>query len=647
MGLAPVAYLLYTQILKHHPRRPDWFDRDRLVLSAGHASMLLYATLYLTGYDIQMGDLKSFRQWNSRTPGHPEHGHTPGVETTTGPLGQGLANAVGMAMAEAHMAARFNRPGQTIVDHRTYVICSDGDMMEGISHEAASLAGHLGLGKLVAIYDANSITIEGSTSLSFSEDVAGRFSAYGWQVIDTGELKDDLETVDSALEAAQREISYPTLIIVRSHIGYGAPTRQDSEKAHGEPLGVDEIRGAKRAYNWPEEAEFLVPHEVRADMGQAVAKGDALVNNWEKNLATYSQAYPELAVEFVRAISGDVPTDWHTTLPVFGPADGPMATRTASGMVISAIAKIRPWLVGGSADLAPSTRTLISNSGYFARGKYAERNIAWGVREHAMVACASGMALHGGIRPFVSTFFIFTDYARPAIRLATIMGLPVIYVMTHDSIFVGEDGPTHQPVEHLATFRAMPGLNVIRPADANETVIAWQVALERRDGPTMLVLSRQNLPVLDRERLAGAVGLRRGAYVVSAERGPMPHLALIASGSEVSLALAAQSRLAEQGVDARVVSMPCWKLFRQQSAEYRESVLPCRLSARLALEAASPFGWREWVGDAGDIVGVESFGASAPARELEIHYGFTVENIVERARDLLSRHQTKLLEANE
>lgn len=634
MALAPLAYILWTRFLRFNPKNAQWFDRDRFILSIGHASMLLYSMLHLTGYDLSLDDLKNFRQWGSRTPGHPEYGHTPGVETTTGPLGQGIMNGVGMAMAEAHLAAVFNRPGHEIVDHRTWVFCGDGDLMEGASHEAASLAGHLGLGKLICVFDDNRITIEGSTSLSCSDDAALRFQSYGWHVRNVGDRADDLETLTTAFEEACREKDRPSLIIVRSHIGYGAPNRQDSPSAHGEPLGEEEIRLTKRFYGWPEDAKFLVPDEVRRHMGQSVERGKALEDEWNGRLEAYRKAYPDLADRLAASLSGTLPAGWEADLPVFSPEKG-IATRAASGTTLNAVAAKIPWLAGGSADLSPSTKTVISGSGYVSRDNHSGRNIAWGIREHAMAACAAGMALHGGVRPFTATFFVFTDYARPAIRLAALMGLPVIYVMTHDSIGVGEDGPTHQPVEHLASLRAMPNLHVIRPADANETVFAWRAAMERTDGPTLLALTRQNLPVFDRNETAPADGVLKGGYVLSREKGERPDVILMATGSEVRLVHEAQKTLADEGIDARVVSMPSWEIFRQQPAEYRNQVLPPDITARLAVEAGASQGWQEWVGDRGKIIALDRFGASAPADELFRRFGFTIENIVAKTRELL------------
>jgi transketolase len=637
MALAPLAYILWTRFLLYNPQNPKWFNRDRFILSNGHASMLQYSMLFLTGYDLTLDDLRNFRQWGSKTPGHPEYGHTPGIETTTGPLGQGFMNAVGMAIAEAHLAATFNRGGHEVIDHHTYVFCSDGDLMEGASHEAASLAGHLGLGKLICVYDDNHITIEGDTALAYSDDVAGRFEGYHWHVQNLGDSANDLEALSGAFANARKERGQPSLIILRSHIGYGAPHRQDTKEAHGEPLGEDEVRLAKHSYGWPEDEKFLVPEKVLEHMRSAIARGSELEEEWNGKYSAWRKDFPDLADELEAALSGKLPEGWDSTIPVFKTEDGSIATRAAGGKALNSIADRVPWLLGGSGDLSPSTKTLIANSRYFAWGRYSNRNIAWGIREHAMCACSSGMALHGGIRPFAATFFIFTDYARPAIRLAALMGLPVIYVMTHDSIGLGEDGPTHQPVEHLASFRAMPDICVIRPADANETAWAWRAAMLRTQGPTILVLSRQGLPVFDRSKFAGAEGVLKGAYILSRETAARPDIILMATGSEVQLILEAQKRLAEENVSARVVSMPSWELFLDQPWEYRNEVLPPEIKARLSVEAGAPLGWRDWVGDSGDIIAVTSFGASAPAKEMFRHYGFTVENVVERAKKVVGK----------
>jgi transketolase len=636
MALAPLAYVLWRRFLRFNPKNPDWIDRDRFILSCGHASMLIYPLLHLTGYDLSLDDLKSFRQWGSKTAGHPEHGVTPGVETTTGPLGQGLMNSLGMAMAEAHLAAIYNREGFGIINHYTYALCSDGDLMEGASHEAASLAGHLKLGKLIWIYDNNHISLEGKTDLSYSDNVARRFEGYNWHVQDIGDSANDLAAITDAVSRARQETQQPSLIILQTHIGYGAPSKQDTHEAHGSPLGEEEVRLAKRFYGWPEDAKFLVPDRALQHAREAVDRGQKWESEWHEKFAAYRQAHPDLAKRFEEALRAELPAGWDDDIPVFKPADGAIATRVASHKVLNAFSRRVPWLIGGSADLAPSTKTLMSGTSYLAAGAYANRNIAWGVREHVMCAATSGAVLHGGVRAFASTFFVFIDYARPAIRLAALMELPVIYVMTHDSIAVGEDGPTHEPVEQLASIRAMPHLCTIRPADANEVAYAWRAALMRRNGPTVLVLSRQNLPILDQTRLASAEGVLKGAYVLSHEHNGSPSLIMIASGSEVSLILAAQEKLAAEGIHSRVVSMPSWELFRAQPQEYRDEVLPPHLKARLAVEAGVPLGWTEWVGDAGDVIGMTTFGASAPYQESFKHFGFTVEHVVARAKKLLN-----------
>ena len=636
MALAPLAYVLWTQFLCFNPRNPSWFNRDRFVLSCGHASMLHYAMLFLTGYDLTLDDIKNFRQWGSRAPGHPEYGLTPGIETTTGPLGQGFMNAVGMAMAEARLAALFNREGYPLVDHYTYGFCSDGDLMEGASHEAASLAGHFGLGKLIFVYDDNRITIEGETALTYSDDVCKRFESYHWQVQNIGDAANDLATLSAAFAAARQETNRPSLIMVRSHIGYGSPHFQDTKEAHGAPLGEEEVRLTKKAYGWPEDAQFLVTENVLRHMREAGERGAQREADWNSLFASYKKASPELAEQFLAALRGDLPSGWDTAIPSFAADGKPIATRSASGKVLTAIAQKVPWLFGGSADLGPSNNTILPDCGYFVKGAYTNRNITWGIREHAMCGCSSGMALHGGIRPYAATFFIFSDYARPALRLAAMMKLPVIYVMTHDSIGLGEDGPTHQPVEQLASFRAMPNMCIIRPADANETAWAWRAAMLRTNGPTMLVLTRHNVPVLDRTNVAGAEGLCKGAYILSREQTETPDIILIASGSEVHLILEAQQQLALEKINARVVSMPSWELFREQAQSYRDAILPPDIKTRLAVEAGVPLGWRDWVGDGGDIIGITGFGASAPANVLFKQYGFTVEHIVERAKKILT-----------
>ncbi|MFQ5605454.1 MAG: transketolase [bacterium] len=635
MALAPAAYALWTRIMRYNPRNPHWFDRDRFVLSNGHASMLLYAMLHLTGFDVSLEDIKKFRQWGSITPGHPESHLTPGVETTTGPLGQGFMNAVGMAIAEVHLAAVYNRPGHEVVDHHTYVFCGDGDLMEGASHEAASLAGHLKLGKLICLYDDNRISIEGSTDLTFTDDAAKRFAAYHWHVQDLGEKANDVQTIAAALNQARQEKERPSLIILRTHIGFGSPNLQDTPGVHGSPLGEDEIVLTKRNYGWPENEKFLIPEKALEHFRQAVTRGQEAEAQWNERFSAYRRAHPELAAEFEAALKNQLRAGWDGHIPQFTPEEGALATRSASGKVINAIAEKVPYLMGGSADLAPSTNTLIKNSGYFASGQYANRNLAWGVREHTMCASSSGMALHSGVRPFVATFFVFTDYARPAIRLAALMGLPVIYVMTHDSIGLGEDGPTHQPIEQLSALRAMPNLTVIRPADANEVAFSWRAALLRQKGPTMLVLTRQKLPILDRRQFASAEGVLKGAYVLSREKGDTAQVLLLATGSEVHLILAAQEKLLAEGIQARVVSMPSWELFDEQPQSYRDEVLSPLVKARVAVEAATPLGWRDWVGDAGKIIGITQFGASAPYQEIYQQYGLTVENIIQEVKALL------------
>ncbi len=637
MALAPAAYVLYSRIMRHNPRNPEWFDRDRFVLSCGHASMLLYSILHLTGYGVSRDDIVHFRQWGSSTPGHPEYGATPGVETTTGPLGQGVMNAVGMAIGEAHLAAVYNREGHEIVNHRTYVFASDGDLMEGASHEAASLAGHLGLGKLIMLFDDNRTTIEGGTDLAYTEDVAVRFEGYRWHVQNLGEAANDTAALTTAFKQAREETDRPSLIMIRSHIGFGSPKFEDTAAAHGAPLGDDEVMETKKAYGWSENEKFMVPVEVADHMGGAVDRGAGLETAWNEKFAAYRRAHPELAAQFEAALKGDLPAGWDEGIPEFAPEDGPAATRSASGKVLNAIAKKIPWLLGGSADLGSSNNSLLSGSENFGRGNYAGRNLRWGVREHVMCSASSGMALHGGVRPYAATFFIFTDYARPALRLAAMMGLPVIYIMTHDSIGLGEDGPTHQPVEHLASLRAMPNMSVIRPADSNEVAYAWRAAIERRDGPTMLVLTRQNLPICDRNRTGGAEGVRKGAYVLVKEKGGKPEVILIGTGSEVPLCVEAHEKLAQEGVDTRVVSMPSWDLFRKQPQEYRDEVLPPEVSARVAVEAGAAQGWLEWVGSEGDVVAMDSFGASAPAKVNFEKFGFTAENVAGRAKRLLGK----------
>jgi transketolase len=628
MGLAPAAYVLWTRVLKHNPRNPDWVDRDRFVLSGGHASMMLYSLLYLCGYDVSLDDIKNFRQWESRTPGHPEYGQTSGVETTTGPLGQGFANAVGMAMAERCLAERFNRNEQEIVDHYTFVMCGDGDLMEGVASEAASLAGHLGLAKLVAFYDDNRITIEGGTDITFTEDVESRFKAYHWHVqrVEDG---NDLTAIQNALQAAKAEIDKPSLIILRTHIAYGSPNKQDSCEAHGAPLGEEEVRLTKECLGCPIDEVFCIPDQVLEAFRNCVKSGQEAEARWQEKVAAYTGAHPDLAGQWAAAINGVLPEGWEADLPDFSGTES-IATRAASGQVLNAVAEKIPTLIGGSADLAPSNNTIIKSSHDFQKDTFSGRNIRFGVREHAMGAVLSGMALHKGLRPYGGTFLVFADYMRPAIRLAAMMKLPVIYIFTHDSIAVGEDGPTHQPVEHLASLRAIPGLTVIRPADAFETAAAWRQALETNNGPVALLLSRQKLPVLNADQRDLTKMLSRGAYILADADGK-PDIILMASGSEVSVCLAAKDRLAEKGISARVVSMPSWELFEATSRQYKNEVLPPDVTHRLAVEAGISMGWERYVGNSENIVGINRFGASAPGGTVMEKFGFSVENIVSRA----------------
>ena len=625
MGMADAAYVLWTRFLKHNPANPHWPDRDRFVLSAGHGSMLLYALLHLTGYDLPLEELMNFRQWGSRTPGHPEYGLTPGVEVTSGPLGQGFAVGVGMALAERWLAARFNRPGFPIVDHFTYAIVSDGDLMEGISHEAASLAGHLGLSKLIYLYDDNGISIDGPTSLTFTEDVLARFTAYGWHVqrVDGH----DPAAVEAAIRAAQAETERPSLIACRTHIGFGSPHKQDTAGVHGAPLGEEELRLTKENLGWPQEPPFFIPEQVLPVFRAAREQGAAREQAWHELFARYQEAYPDLAAEFQRVMAGELPDGWEAALPTFTPDDGPLATRAASGIILNAIASAVPELLGGSADLHPSNKTYLKAYAAIQRGDFSGRNLHFGVREHCMGGVLNGLALHGGIIPYGGTFLVFSDYMRPSIRLAAMMGAHVIYVFTHDSIGVGEDGPTHQPVEQLASLRAVPELTVIRPADARETVEAWRVALKHRHGPVALALTRQSLPVLS-TTVDQREGVARGAYVLADVSAP--DVVLIGTGSEVHVALAARELLAERGVAARVVSMPSWELFDAQPQEYREAVLPPSLP-RVAVEAGVSLGWHKYVGSDGAIVAVDRFGASAPYKVVMQHYGITAEHVAERA----------------
>jgi transketolase len=629
MALAPVAYVLWSRFMHHNPHNPAWPDRDRFVLSAGHASMLLYAMLHISGYDLPLEELKRFRQWGSLTPGHPEYGHTAGVETTTGPLGQGVANSVGMAIAERWLAAHFNRPGHEIVNHRVYAIAGDGCLMEGVSQEAASLAGHLQLSNLVWIYDNNHITIEGNTALAFTDDVATRFMSYHWNVMRVGDAN-DLELLDQALQRAQKETDRPTLLIVDSHIAWGAPNKQDTHAAHGEPLGEEEIRLTKQRYGWPPDAKFLVPDEVRVYSERSIKRGEQAEAEWNERFAAYKEAHPDLAAEWETMQRGDLPDGWDAGIPVFPTDEKGVAGRDASAKILNAIAERVPWMIGGSADLAPSTKTRMTNGGDFEAGSYSGRNFHFGIREHAMGAILNGMAL-SKLRAYGSGFLIFSDYMRAPIRLASLMELPVNFIFTHDSIGVGEDGPTHQPIEQLISLRAIPQLHVMRPADANEVVEAWRLIMTSKNQPVALILSRQPLPTFDRAKYASAEGTRQGAYILADCEGT-PDVILIGTGSEVQLCVGAYEQLKAEGVKARVVSMPCSELFMRQSEEYLASVLPPAVRARVAVEAGSTIGWRGYVGLDGRIVARREFGASAPLKELLKQFGFTVENVVAQAR---------------
>jgi transketolase len=651
LDAAPMAYVLWTRFLRHDPNDPTWWDRDRFVLSAGHGSALLYALLHLTGYDLPMEELKRFRQWDSRTPGHPEYGRSAGVDATTGPLGQGLSNALGMAMAEAHLAARYNRPGFDVFDHRTYVLASDGDMMEGVASEASSLAGHYRLGKLVVLYDDNHVTLSGSTPITFTEDVARRYEAYGWHVqrVEDG---NDLPEIDAALERANHEVNRPSLIMVRTEIGYGSPHKEGTFAAHGSPLGPDEVAATKRNLGWPEDARFFVPDEAAAHLGGAVERGRELHQKWRDLFDHYAREHGELARELARRFQGRLPDGWTDDLPMFDADPEGLATRKSAGAVLQSIASRVVELVGGSGDLDPSTHTKLEGEGDFESPErehahvqgvagghwgYDGRNVHFGVREHAMAAAVNGMAYHGGFVPFGATFLAFSDYMRPAIRLAALSQLRCVFVFTHDSIALGEDGPTHQSVGQLASLRAIPNLLVIRPGDANEVRVAWQVAVEQRSRPAALVLTRQAVPTLDRARLAPAEDLRRGAYVLNPDDagGRDPEIILMATGSEVPLIVAAAERLRDGGARVRLVSMPCWELFEEQDADYREQVLPARVTARLAVEAASPLGWGHYVGPRGAVIAVGRFGASAPGEVVMREYGFTPEHVARRAREVM------------
>ncbi len=634
MGMADAAFVLWAQFLKHDPRHPEWADRDRFVLSAGHGSMLLYAMLHLTGYDLPLEQLKRFRQWESMTPGHPEYGAAPGIEATTGPLGQGISMAVGMALAERLLAARFNKPDYELVDHYTYTICSDGDLMEGVAAEAVSLAGHWGLGKLIALYDDNDISLAAPTSATFTEDVTARFEAYGWHVLEID--GHDRAAVAQAIRAAQAETARPTLIRCHTHIGYGSPNKQDTPGVHGAPLGEEELALTKKNLGWEATEPFFVPAEVRdyfAKLQRGWAQREA---EWQKMFEGYRAAYPEEAAQWQTAWAGELPAGWQDAVPTFAAGED-MATRNASGEVLNAIAPHLPLLIGGAADLASSTKTYLKGHGDVQRDNFGERNLRFGVREHGMGAILNGMSLHGGLRVYGSTFLVFADYVRPAIRLSALMKQPVTYVFTHDSIFSGEDGPTHQPIEHLAMLRATPNLLVIRPCDANEVAAAWQVALETKDKPTVIVMTRQKVPTLDRAKFAPAEGLRRGAYILA--DADDPDVILIGTGSEVHICIAARELLAQEGIAARVVSMLCWKLFEEQPEEYKREVFPPAMTKRVAVEAMAPLGWERYVGTEGAIVAIENrFGASAPYKVIAEKFGFTAEDVAARAKMLI--HET-------
>ncbi|MGJ9383546.1 transketolase [Salipaludibacillus sp. CF4.18] len=633
MGAAPMAYKLFSEYMNHNPANPDWFNRDRFILSAGHGSMLLYSLLHLHGYDLKMEDLKEFRQWGSRTPGHPEVGETPGVEATTGPLGQGLAMSVGFAMAERHLAATYNRDQYNVVDHFTYSICGDGDLMEGVSAEASSLAGHLKLGRLIVMYDSNNISLDGDLHESFSESVEGRYKAYGWQVIRV-ENGNDLEEISKAIASAKDD-DRPTLIEVKTVIGYGSPNKSGKSASHGAPLGEDEIKLTKDAYKWTFEEDFHVPDEVRAHYEKLAEKGKQKEEAWNDMFEGYNKAHPELAAKLKTVIKGELPKGWAEDVPVYEEGDK-AATRASGGDVLNALAKKVPSLIGGSADLASSNKTMLKGEENFSRNNYGGRNIWFGVREFAMAAAANGMALHGGVRPYVATFFVFSDYLRPAIRLSSIMNVPVTYVFTHDSVAVGEDGPTHEPVEQLSALRAIPGLSVIRPADGNEVAAAWKIALETKDQPTALVLTRQDLPTLPASKENAYEGVKKGAYVVSKASGNVDGL-LLATGSEVSLAVEAQKALDKEGIQVSVVSMPSWDRFELQSVEYKESVLPKHIKLRLGIEMAVTLGWDRYTGDQGSVLGIDTFGASAPGDRIMKEYGFTVESVVSRFKQLVEK----------
>jgi transketolase len=640
MGIAPVAYILWDRFLKHDPTDPKWVDRDRFVLSCGHASALLYALLHLTEYDLSLDDLKNFRQWGSKTPGHPEYGLVPGVETTTGLLGQGFANAVGMALAEKRLATQFNRSGCEIIDHHTYVLVSDGDLMEGISHEAASLAGSWKLNKLIAFYDSNDISIDGSTKLAFNDDITKRFESTGWQVIGPVDGL-DLLAVESSVQSAREEQFKPTLIIFKTIIGYGSPN-QDTAKTHGEPLGSENTVAAKKRLKWQVGQTFYVPEEVRSHFRQSAQRRNTSIIAWQQNWARYRSEYPELAAQFLSQMSGELPPNWDNGLGrLFTDLDKPISTRIASGQILNIVESKFPALIGGSADLSQSNQTILRQRGDFSADEPGGSNLHFGVREHAMAAIANGMSLHGGLVPFIGTFLIFSDYMRPSIRLAALMGIRVIYVFTHDSIGVGEDGPTHQPVEQLMSLRLIPNLTIIRPADAEETTEAWRIAINNKSTPTAIILTRQAVPILDRLKCSGAQGTRQGAYILRESTESIPDIILIGTGSETSLALKAGEILAGDGINVRVVSLPSWELFEQQSIEYRQSVFPSEVSRRVAVEAGIGWGWERYLGNDGVFIGMNNFGASAPGSTLYEKFGITEKSVYQAAQELLIRKKTQ------
>lgn len=635
MGAAPMAYTIWAKHMKHNPQNPEWINRDRFILSAGHGSALLYSLLHLFGYDLSIEDLKQFRQWGSKTPGHPEFGHTPGVEATTGPLGQGISNGVGMAMAEAHLAATFNKEGFSVIDHYTYVLCSDGDLMEGVSAEASSLAGHLKLGKLICLYDSNNISLDGELAHSYTEKTLQRYQAYGWQVI-TVEDGNDIGAISRAIEEAKADKERPTMIEVRTVIGYGSPNHAGTAAVHGKPLGKEEKLLTRKSYEWAYEEDFFVPEDVQEEMKRLKESGERAEEDWKKLFAAYQEKYPQEAKMLLQAFAGELPDGWEENLPTYQPSDQPMATRVASGNAIQALSKSVPQLFGGSADLASSNNTLMKEEGIFHAEDYSGRNIWFGVREHGMGAALNGMMYHGGVKGFGATFLVFSDYLRPSIRLAALSKLPVIYVFTHDSIAVGEDGPTHEPIEQTPSLRLIPGLHVLRPADGNETSAAWAFAISQKERPTALILTRQNLPILE-----GTVGISKetiakGAYIVSPEKEKLDGI-LIATGSEVHLAIEAQKELASQGIDVRVVSMPSVENFEAQPQSYKDEILPPTVTARVAVEAAEPTGWYRYVGQDGAVIGIDQFGASAPGDLVLKEYGFTVENVVQTVKSVVQK----------